>query len=162
MNEKGTELQSTLLSLEYYGCVCWVNSLATPVYGLFFGCPPTCLELWGVHCAACWPGHREPPGVDHYHEGSREDEGSGDSEGDGSGDCKGPCCCYPPTNLMIRCQRTCAPHLSWRCGWQHLGSRHIPSPLPASPEAPASWPVFCDKHIEEKWQCVLLVNPLIN
>lgn len=115
--------------------------------------PPTCLELQGVHCVACWPGHTEPRGVDHCPEGSREGEGSGDSEGDGSGGCKAPCCCYPPTSLMIRCQRTYAPHLSWRCDWQRLGFRHSPSPLPASPESPLSWPVFCDKHIEEK-KCV--------
>lgn len=43
MNEKGRESQSTLLSHEYCGCVCWVNSLATLVYGLFFGRP---LPVW--------------------------------------------------------------------------------------------------------------------
>lgn len=146
--------------VESYKAHCWALSIvdvyveSTALQHLcldyFLGAPPTCLELRGVHCAACWPGHREPPVVDRYHEGSREREGSGDSEGDGSGGCKGPCCCYPPTSLMSRCQRMCAPHLSWRCGWRHLESRHIPSPLPASPEAPVSWPVFCDKHMEEK------------
>lgn len=146
MNEKGRKLQSTL------PWVLWSRMLSKQpcnacVWTIFWA-TPTCLELQGVHCAACWPGRTELPAVDHCPEGSREGEGSGDSEGGGSGGCKAPCCCYPPTSLMIRCQHRCAPHLSWRCGWQRLGSRHIPSPWPASPEAPSSWPVFCDEYIE--------------
>lgn len=155
--------------LESYKAHCWALSIlevyvkSTAWQRLrmqSFWAPPTCLELRGVRCVACWPWHTAPPGVGHCLEGSRVGEGSGESEGGGSGGCKGQCCCYPPTSLMIRCQRRCAPHLSWRCGWQRLGFRHIPSPLPASPETPASWPVFCDKHIENEKSVFLFVNHL--
>lgn len=133
----------------------------TCVWTIFWA-PPTCLEQQGVHCAACWPGHTELPGGDRCPEGSSEGGGSGDSEGDGSGGCKDLCCCYPPMSPMIQCQHRCAPHLNWRCGWQRLGFRHIPSPLPASPEAPASWPVFCRNMLSTTIVFLLFVNHLAN
>lgn len=152
MNEKGRELQNILFSLESCGCVCGV---AAPqcLHMDFFLHPLTCLELQAVHCVACWPGHTVLPGVDRCPGCSGEGESSGDSGGDGSGDCKDPCCCYPPTSLMIRCRRRCAPHPSWRCGRRCLGSQRIPSPLPAFSETPASWPVFCDKQIISDVKC---------
>lgn len=147
MNEKVESHEAHCRALSI--CICWLHCVFIACIWTICSATLTCLELQGVHCAACWLVHRELPVEGRCPEGSREGEGSGDSEGDGSG-CMAPCCCYPLMSLMTRCQRRCAPHLNWRCGWQRLGSQHIPSLLPASPETPASWPVFCDKHIEDE------------